>query len=159
MFKKIVTTSLLVAATALPFVSQAEITQKSGRSVEQIYKQCGLGGLIFGDSSEILAVISNVTLDLGTTAALSDSLSPDTCNDRRKRTAMLIKEAFPSVEKDLAVGSGAYLSALNDAANCQSTSVIRNKYGLYTQSSAYQSATKEENVEALYSIVEQSCAM
>ncbi|GAF55755.1 hypothetical protein JCM18901_1422 [Psychrobacter sp. JCM 18901] len=86
-------------------------TAETGRTIEQIYKQCGIGGALFGNSSPILAIISNVTWDLGTTAATSDSMSPETCQGGNVRAAVLIKEAFPSVEKDLASGQGAHLSA------------------------------------------------
>ncbi len=156
MLKKIAIAS--VVAAMIPFAT-ANAAVESGRSIEQVYKQCGIGGAIFGNSSAILAIISNVTWDLGTTAAISDSMSPDTCQGGNVRAAVLIKEAFPSVEKDLASGQGAHLSALNSVANCDSAANVRAQYGKYAQTSVYRAATQDQNAEALYSIVKQSCAM
>lgn len=132
-------------------------TAGSGRSMEQIYKQCGIGGAIFGNSSPTLAFISNVTWDLGTTAALSDSMSPESCSGGAVKTAMLIKEAFPSVEKDLAAGNGAHLSALNTFMSCDAAAkTVRADYAAYTTTQAYAKATSAQNAEALHSIVNRS---
>lgn len=162
MLKKL---ALVALATALPFATaNADIGSKfkkaeTGRSIEQIYKQCGIGGALFGNSTPILAIISNVTWDLGTTAAISDSMSPDTCQGGKVKAAVLIKEAFPTVEKDLAAGQGAHLSALANVANCGSTAQLRSQYGKYTQSSAYQTATQQQNAEKLFAIVNNACAI
>ena len=157
MLKKIAIASV-VAAMMMPF-GTANAQVDSDRTIEQVYKQCGLGGAIFGNSSAILAIISNVTWDLGTTAAISNSLSPDTCQGGNLKAAVLIKEAFPSVEKDLASGQGAHLSALQNIANCDSVSSVRAQYGQYAQTSAYRTSTQDQNAEALFSIVQQSCAI
>ncbi|WP_227428959.1 DUF3015 family protein [Psychrobacter sp. I-STPA6b] len=159
MLKKLAVASLMVAL--LPFsAANAELKKHdTGRTIEQVYKQCGIGGALFGKSSPILAIISNVTWDLGTTAAISDSMSPDTCQGGDVKAAVLIKEAFPSVEQDLAAGQGAHLSALANVASCDSMNAVRAEYGVYTQSSAYQNATQDQNAEALYNIVSQKCAM
>lgn len=162
MLKKL---AIVALATTLPFATaSADLGSKfkkaeTGRSIEQIYKQCGIGGALFGNSSPILAIISNVTWDLGTTAAISDSMSPDTCQGGHVKAAVLIKEAFPTVEKELAAGEGEHLTALSKVANCSSVSAVRSQYGKYVQSSAYQSATRDQNAEALYSIVNNTCAM
>lgn len=156
MIKKIAIASVIAAM--IPF-STANAAVDSGRTIEQVYKECGLGGAIFGNSSAILAIISNVTWDLGTTAAISDSLSPDTCQGGNVRAAVLIKEAFPSVEKDLASGQGAHLSALTNVAQCDSVANVRTQYGNYAQTSAYRTATQDQNAETLFSIVQQSCAI
>lgn len=162
MLKKL---AIIAVAAALPLASaSADLGSKfkkaeTGRSIEQIYKQCGIGGAIFGNSSPILAIISNVTWDLGTTAAISDSMSPDTCQGSKVQAAVLIKEAFPTVEKDLAAGEGSHLTALTQVANCGSANAIRSQYGQYTQSTAYSTATRDQNAEKLYSIVNANCAM
>lgn len=163
MLKKVAIAS--VVAAMIPFsAANADLGSKfkkaeTGRTIEQIYKQCGIGGALFGNSSPILAIISNVTWDLGTTAATSDSMSPDTCQGGDVRAAVLINEAFPSVEKDLASGQGAHLSALQNVANCESVAVVREQYGKYAQTASYSTATQEQNAQALYSIVQQSCAI
>ncbi|WP_435979578.1 DUF3015 family protein [Psychrobacter sp. DM4] len=163
MFKKIAFAS--VVAAMIPFgTANADLgsnfkSADTGRTIEQIYKQCGIGGALFGNSSPILAIISNVTWDLGTTAATSDSMSPNTCQGGNVKAAVLIKEAFPSVEKDLASGQGAHLSALQTVASCDSVANVRTQYGQYAQTSAYRTATQDQNAETLYNIVKQSCAI
>lgn len=156
MLKKI---AIALAVTAMVPLSAANAQADSGRTIEQVYKQCGLGGAIFGNSSEILAIISNVTWDLGTTAAISDSMSPETCQGGNVKAAVLIKEAFPSVEKDLASGQGAHLSALQSVANCDSAANVRAQYGQYAQTAAYRTATQDQNAETLFSIVKTNCAI
>lgn len=162
MLKKVAIATLVAT---LPFATaHADLGSKfkkhdTGRTIEQIYKQCGIGGALFGKSSPILAIISNVTWDLGTTAATSDSMSPNTCQGGDVKAAVLIKEAFPSVEKDLASGQGSHLTALANVANCQSVNAIRSEYGQYTQSTAYRMATPAQNAEVLYSIVNRTCSL
>ena len=163
MLKKIALASLIAAV--IPFsAANADLgsnfkNAETGRTIEQIYKQCGIGGALFGNSSPILAIISNVTWDLGTTAATSDSMSPNTCQGGNVKAAVLIKEAFPSVEKDLASGQGAHLSALQSVANCDSAASVRAQYGQYAQTSAYRTATQDQNAQALFNIVQTNCAI
>lgn len=161
MLKRALGCALLLS---LPLASQADVGSKfkkhdTGRSIEQIYKQCGIGGALFGNSSEILAIISNVTWDLGTTAATSDSMSPNTCQGGNVKTAVLIKEAFPSVAQDLAAGEGKYLTALGSVANCSSLDSVRSQYATYAQSGKYATATQSENAEVLFDIVGKTCAI
>lgn len=153
MLKKI---AMMAAFAALPF-SMTTNAADGKRSMEQIYKECGIGGAIFGNNSPTLAFISNVTWDLGTTAALSDSSSPESCSGGTVKTAMLIKEAFPSVEKDLAAGNGAHLSALNTFMACDAaTKTVRAEYAQYTTTQAYAQASSAQNAEELHSIVNRS---
>lgn len=161
MMKKALAFALMAT---LPFAAQADVGSKfkkhdTGRSIEQIYKECGIGGALFGKSSPILAIISNVTWDLGITAATSDSMSPNTCQGGDVKAAVLIKEAFPSVEKDLAAGEGEYLNALQNVASCTSTQALRSEYAAYAQTSAYAAATPAQNAEMLYSIVNNTCSL
>lgn len=162
MLKKIAMASIVAAM--IPFSAHADLgsvvkTTETGRTIEDVYKQCGIGGALFGNSSPILAIISNVTWDLGTTAAISDSMSPESCQGGNVKAAVFIKEAFPSVEKDLASGQGAHLSALQSVASCASVNNVRAQYGQYTQTSAYKTASQDQNAEVLYSIVGQNCAI
>ncbi|WP_410210428.1 DUF3015 family protein [Aquirhabdus sp.] len=144
--------ALLVMSAALSVAAPAQA--KSNYSLQHIYTQCGIGGLIFGRISPVLAVISNVTWDLGTTAALSDSLSPNLCGGQIVARAVFIKENFPSIEQDLASGRGEHLTALNGLMACPAAnSHIRDDYAHYTLSPAYQQGKTTENSEELFQIV------
>ena len=149
MLKKIILAAA-IAVTPFTLMSQAQ----AARSIEGVYTQCGIGGLIFGDLSKPLAVISNVIWDLGTTAALSDSLSPETCRSVQFKTAVFIQESMPSLEKDLASGRGEHLQALNSLMSCPVASkAIRRDYGVFAASKQYNSANMNQKAEQLFQIV------
>ena len=82
------------------------------RNAEQIYKECGIGGVLLGNVSPIGAVISNVTWDLGTTALSSNVSSADTCIQSEVKTAAFIHNSYDSIIIDIAKGSGRYLETL-----------------------------------------------
>lgn len=90
---------------------------KSKRTFGQIYTQCGLGAMI-APHTPVVAAITNVTWDLGTTAIISNASSPGTCKGDATKTADLIYHAYPSVEKDVAIGKGKDLNALVALASC-----------------------------------------
>jgi hypothetical protein len=151
MLKKI-SAMAIIAASVVAISAPAQAA--SGRSIEQVYKECGLGGVIFGNSSAILAIISNVTWDLGTTAALSDSLSPDTCISPSTKAAVFIKETFPTLEKDLAAGQGQHIAALSTIMSCPTASkAIRQDYARYTTTASYNDSNTAQNAEQLFQIV------
>jgi hypothetical protein len=152
MFKK--TLALAVLCTAAIAVATPAEARGGQRSIEHIYEQCGIGGLIFGHISPIIAIISNVTWDLGTTAVLSGTLSPDACGGVFVARAVLIKEDFPAIEQDLASGRGEHLAALNKLMACPSASKnLRTDYAQYTTSPNYQESDRNANAEQLFRIV------
>lgn len=149
--------TVIALAMLTPFLLTNAHAEESKRSVEQVYKECGIGALVFGKTSPILAVISNVTWDLGTTAGISNSMSPDTCSGSSVKTAMLLKEAFPNVEQDLSSGNGEYLQALNSFMECGAVNEkVRNDFGAYTTTESYKKSSSSENAEALFDIINQN---
>jgi hypothetical protein len=90
------------------------------REFGEIYTQCGLGGLIAG-SVPVVAVITNITWDLGTTAISSNVSSPETCRTVVVRTAAFINDAAPRLEQDLARGQGPHLAALLELSGCSAS--------------------------------------
>lgn len=151
MFKKALALAVLcTAAVTVATPAQAQPT----RSIEHIYEQCGIGGLIFGHISPIIAIISNVTWDLGTTAVVSGTLSPNACGGVFVARAVFIKEDITSIEQDLASGRGEHLAALNRLMACPTASShLRTDYAQYTLSLNYQQADKSANAEQLFRIV------
>lgn len=150
MLKK--TLALVAISAALSVAAPAQA--RSQYSLEHIYTQCGLGGLIFGRINSVLAIISNVTWDLGTTAVLSGTLSPQICGGQIVARAVFIKENFPSIEQDLASGRGQHLTALNGLMACPAASShLRSDYARYTLSPSYKEANTSANSEELFRIV------
>ena len=106
-------TLVFSAALLGPTVSMA-----SDREFAEIYTQCGLGALI-APRSDAVAAVTNVTWDSGTTAISSDSSSPESCKGGKEKAAAFIFDAYPSLESDLAAGSGEHLMTLVKIAGCQ----------------------------------------
>lgn len=152
-------TFAVAAMTAMTLFAAQASAAPSERTIEEVYKQCGLGGAIFGSSSAILAIISNVTWDLGTTAAISNSMSPETCVKANLKSAVFIKETFPSLVQDLAAGQGDHYTALNTLMNCATLSQnVRTQYAAYTQTAAYQQADQAAQANQMFNIVNQTVA-
>lgn len=153
--KKLIYPAVLTCAMFIHTPAQAQ----GAETIAHIYTQCGIGGLIFGHESlgvlgKTLASVSNVFWDLGTTAASSHSLSPDTCLSKEVKTAYFIKETFSDLENNLATGKGDYLQALNTLMACEAASQnVRRDYAEYTTTRFYTSATQHQNAEKLFEIV------
>lgn len=92
--------------------------QETKRPFADIYTECGLGAVIAPDNA-VVAAVTNVTFDLGTTAISSNATTPEACHGGQASAAAFIFEAYPSIEQDLARGEGEHLSALLKIAGCQ----------------------------------------
>ena len=113
--------SFFVIALASLISLAGTSTQASERSFADVYADCGIGNMLFGNAGEsgrILAIISNVTWDLGTTAHSSNASSEENCKGGEAKTAAYIYHSYPAIESDLAKGQGEYLTAMLDAAEC-----------------------------------------
>lgn len=94
---------------------------QDNRSIGEIYRECGLGAIIFaGDSenSELFAIVSNITSDLGSTAITSGLITPGACEGGKVATVAFIMHTYPSLERDLARGEGEYLNAMLELRDC-----------------------------------------
>lgn len=121
------------------------------------WKQCGIGGLIF-DEDPILAAVSNIIWDLGTTAISSKITTPDVCNESKVDTAKLIGNSLPELEKNLAGESGDYISALVQTTGCEEHSVVfksnlKSEYTKTLNNSGYASMSSEEKALNMYQAV------
>jgi hypothetical protein len=90
----------------------------TAREFADIYTDCGLGALI-APRTPVVAAVTNVTFDLGTTAILSNISSPETCSGGQARMATFIHDAYESLEADLAAGEGGYLDSLTALAGVE----------------------------------------
>lgn len=139
------------------FIFSSSSFAKSDRSMEQVYKECGLGGHLFGNSSPTLAFISNVTWDLGTTAASSDST--DACIDKEETTALFIHQTFEILEQEIAQGRGEYFDTLVTVMDCTSLesydvmAAVRSEFSDVVNTDNYADMTRTEKASALYSVV------
>ncbi|UQB43008.1 DUF3015 family protein [Thiomicrospira microaerophila] len=142
----------------------------SDRDFGQIYSECGIGGMIgFGISNDHstakpLAIVTNVTWDLGTTAISSNISSPATCSGGKERTAAFIYQNYPQLETDLAMGEGQHLISLLNVAGCSASaqadvvSGLRADLAASASQDSYASKTRFEKSEVLHSQLSQRMA-
>lgn len=94
----------VISATILASAAQA-------RDFASIYTECGLGAMI-APKVPVVAAITNVTWDLGTTAITSEISSKGTCAGQPEKVASFINTSYEQLENELAKGEGKYLDTL-----------------------------------------------
>lgn len=155
MKKILVATMVLVASFTISQTSNA-------REFAKIYQDCGIGGIIgnaIDPNQPVWAIITNVTWDLGTTAVLSDALSPDTCSSGNAMAATFIHDSYAPIEQDLASGQGEYLDSLVATAGCSEDSradlsaAVRQEFAERVAISDYADQTRFQKAEGLYNIL------
>ncbi len=160
--KSTLTAAILVAA--MPLTSHAE---GSSREFADVYSECGLGGMIFSgesDSNVILAIISNVTWDLGTTAHSSNVSSAENCITRGSTSALFIMENLPQIEGDIAKGEGEHLAAAVSSFGCESqlqslTSELQIKTIESIDTGVYAEFTELEKSAQIFDTISSSCTI
>lgn len=146
--------ALILAAAAIGTTTTA-LAQE--RTLAQALTECGIGAII-SPSNETIAITTNVTWDLGTTAVSSNVSSADTCKGGTKKVAQLIQHAYPQLTADIAKGQGENLEALTLAAQCdhsasaQFKTQVRYQFGQVAAQA--QGKTQMDKNEALYGIVQ-----
>ena len=149
----------LLGSAALAITLLSTGLQAGDRSFAEIYVECGLGGIIGkaaggGEAGDILAIVTNITWDLGTTAISSDITSDDTCVNTEGLSAALINEGYDKLEEEIALGNGAYLDALKKVSHNQlDTTALRNEFAAMTATPEYENLSHYEKAEKLYNIV------
>ena len=142
---KIKTTLVTVAMLTL-LAPQAE-----ARSFGKIYKECGIGAMIF-DETPVAAVISNIIWDLGTTAVSTNISSPEECSVGNGKTAAFIGKSYDDLELEIASGEGKYVDTLATMTT-KDISDIRSEFAELVASNDYESMDKVKKIEKLYNIV------
>ena len=142
-----------VALAAAAFAAMPVQAQQGGRDIGRIYTECGLGGAI-APTSDVVAAITNITFDLGTTAISSNISSPESCNGGKEvKTAALIINNTAAIEKEAAAGEGETLAALEAVSGC-STAGIRADLAV-----APSGQSQKERAEVIWNSLHSSCTM
>ncbi len=146
---------------ALSFAASLALTQTaSAREFADIYIDCGLGAVI-APRTPIVAAITNVTWDLGTTAVSSNISSPETCSGGQARMAAFVHDAYESLEVELAAGEGKYLDSLTALAGVEQEEKtafvkdIRKQFAHSVAAADYTQQTLFTKAENLYNILHQ----
>ena len=146
---------------AVAMASGAALAEEKEMDFAKIYVECGLGG-IFGSAvdhkttSQVMAISTNVTWDLGTTASTSYFSSEDTCYNQKARTAAFINQSYENLEKEIASGQGEYFDALARLAREDGESIsdyqtsLRSQFASIVADDSYPQLSRYEKVQKLY---------
>ena len=151
--KTVRSTGVLLGTIALLFSGYA-----NAREFADIYTECGLGAMI-APNNDAVAAVTNVTWDLGTTAISSNATSPESCQGGQGSSAAFIYDAYPNLEKDIAVGRGEHLSALLAIAGVDTSAQdvvsveLRDGFAALVSAEGYSDQTRFEKAENLYNLL------
>ncbi|HRK55931.1 MAG TPA: DUF3015 family protein [Burkholderiaceae bacterium] len=132
----------------------------ASREFADIYTECGLGAII-APTNHVVAAVTNVTWDLGTTAISSNVSSPDSCAGGKAKQAAFLHDAYPQLEGDIARGQGPHLDALLALTGCQPSvhadwvRAVRADFASVAANAAYSSQSRFDQAQLLYNIVQQ----
>jgi hypothetical protein len=143
-------------ADAAPKTDTAPKAEKTQGSGPNPYVECGIGAALF-PTTNWAAVTSNAIWDLGSTAITSAISSPETCSAKKMKTAKLILETLPELEKDVAAGEGKYITALLATAGCDASSKgaitanMRSSYATMVSAGDYADKSRIDRAASFYS--------
>ena len=109
--KKLKALMLGVAAFGVCISGSALAQDKEAGSGPNPFTDCGIGAALFPNTGWA-AVTSNVIWDVGTTAVISATASPETCSGSSAQAAKFINDTYDSVIEDTARGDGEYVATL-----------------------------------------------
>jgi Protein of unknown function (DUF3015) len=139
--------------------SAVAATDKTPGSGPSPYTDCGIGAALFHDT-KWAAVTSNVIWDLGTTAVISATASPETCSGKKLAAAQFINATYAALAEEVAAGRGDNLVAILDIFGCGSSRQpgavvkIRSAMGAEVADPAYVDQTHLEKAASFYRIVD-----
>jgi len=151
--KKLIGKSFVLAATmTIAAVAQAQGAVGTGPNP---YRDCGIGAALF-PTVNWAAVSSNVIWDLGTTAVISATVSPQTCQGQNVAAAAFIFETFDSLAEETAAGKGEHIATLfnilevEDARRSEVVLSVRADMADLVAQGQFDTMSKTEKAESLY---------
>lgn len=150
--------SVAVVVCAFSGSATAKEAQGSGPSP---YVDCGIGGALF-PNTHWAAITSNVIWDIGSTAITSATSSPETCNAKKVKAAMFIRDTYPNLIEETASGQGEHLIAMLQIFECSDDShenivkSIRAQVGQQVASAEYPSLSRLDKAAQYYNVVNSS---
>jgi len=139
--------SVATIAMTMLFTSQVHADE---RSFGDIYKECGIGAMIFNDTP-VAAAVSNIIWDLGTTAVSSNISSAENCEGGKAKMASFIMKSYDNLEVEIASGEGKYMDTLLSMTE-KDVETLRSEFSEVVASSEYATLNQEQKAEKLYNI-------
>lgn len=152
-------TILVTATLAVLAFGTASAQDKPQGSGPSPFVDCGIGAALFPDT-HWAAVTSNIIWDIGTTAVISATASPETCNGKSAKAARFINDTYDNVLEDTARGSGEYVAALLEIYGCEASSqgdivgAIRGDIGEMLSDEGYSDLTSVEKAEQYFLVID-----
>lgn len=161
LFGKVLAALVLVGVTMVSSVAYAEEAKstdsKAPGSGPNPFTDCGIGAALF-PNTKWAAVTSNVIWDVGITAVVSATASPQTCSGKKMTVALFINDTYENLAEEAAKGQGEHLvTALNifgcdSARQANAIQEIRSVMGQAVASPDYVNLTHLEKAADFYSI-------
>ncbi len=161
-FRNLVTVGALSMMIAVSAVSEEGDDKKPG-SGPNPFTDCGIGAALFPNTGWA-AVSSNVIWDIGVTAVISATASPETCQAKSVEAAKFINETYPSVVEQTAQGGGEHLSAMLEIFGCSEAQhdaiiqFVRPTVGDLVESSEYAAQTEVQKAAHYYNVIHNAVA-
>jgi len=159
---KVFVSSIAIAVCASSLNVQA--ANKAPGSGPNPFSDCGIGAALFKDT-KWAAVSSNIIWDIGTTAVISATASPETCSGANVVTAKFIIDNYDNIVEELAEGEGNHLASMYSVLGCVETaqatitSAIRSDMASSVSTSDYQEKSLVSKSSHLYTLVNNSAAL
>ena len=143
---------------SLLFLFAAITLSVSAANARNIWRECGIGGMLFKDTGWA-AITSNIIWDLGTTATSSNASSDDLCEGPTASTAHFINETYVNLEEEAAQGQGQHLTTMLNMMGCDAQahpailSGVRVDVKAQISTPAYSTQSQTQNAEVFYNSV------
>jgi hypothetical protein len=118
--------ALFVALTLASPIAFAQ--DKSAGSGPNPFTDCGIGAALFPDT-KWAAVTSNVIWDIGTTAVISATASPQTCSGKKVAALAFVGKTHEKLAEEASRGSGEHIASALNLMECKA-----DKHAVATQS-------------------------
>jgi hypothetical protein len=147
--KKLILSTLMISTLAASALMPVSAQAEGGKKLNP-WQECGIGAMVFPNNGAA-AAISNIIWDLGTTAVSSNVSSQENCASEKAQTAMFIKATMPTLEQEVAIGEGDYVTAMLELRGCEAVShseiikAVREEF----------STQENDNAETLYNVLEE----
>lgn len=146
-------------AIAMLAIGAAPAQAQEAGSGPNPFTDCGIGAALF-PNTHWAAVTSNVIWDIGTTAVISATASPETCQGASTKAANYIHDVYDSVLEDTARGEGDHLVALLEIYGCAvetQTDVIdaiRDDIGAAVGEDSFSEQSHLEKAEQYFTVID-----
>ncbi|HKC16299.1 MAG TPA: DUF3015 family protein [Steroidobacteraceae bacterium] len=159
--KTLVFSGAIVWAALMAGSAVADSSSKEPGSGPSPYTDCGIGAALF-PNTKWAAITSNVIWDVGTTAVISATSSPQTCSGKKVAAARFINATYASLSEETAAGHGEHLTTVLNILECAgdgraaAVSRIRHDMGVQVANPQFVRQTHLEKASTFYKVIDEA---